>query len=162
MKTLVFSVTVFTALIGNAFLQWRSSAPGITSPQAGGHLTPTSYSFNCRLRTLDPQLNSDWLLLRVRIALRLAAYRQSFRFVAKLLQTHKEPPAPPHRINASIVRFEQPHRREVSFVSSEYASLLSSVRASMSSSCRKWLQDMLHHFQRECLVRLGVVHHQGL
>jgi hypothetical protein len=30
----------------------RSSASGLTSSQAGGHLTPTSYSSHCRLRTL--------------------------------------------------------------------------------------------------------------
>jgi hypothetical protein len=38
----------------------RSSAPGSTSSQAGGHLTPTSYSSNCRLQTL-----SEWQLVLV-------------------------------------------------------------------------------------------------
>jgi hypothetical protein len=38
----------------------RSSAPGLTSSQAGGHLTPTSFSSNCRLRT-----TSQWQLVLV-------------------------------------------------------------------------------------------------
>jgi hypothetical protein len=37
----------------------RSSAPGLTSSQAGGHLTPKSYSSNCRLKTVS----QCWLLL---------------------------------------------------------------------------------------------------
>jgi hypothetical protein len=40
----VFSVTVFTALLGNVFQQWMfPSASAFTSLQAGGDLTPNSY-----------------------------------------------------------------------------------------------------------------------
>jgi hypothetical protein len=39
----------------------RSSAPGLTSSQACDHLTPISYSSNCRLRTLSRLTgNGSW------------------------------------------------------------------------------------------------------
>jgi hypothetical protein len=43
---LAFSVMVFTALLGNIFQQWT-----FFHAQAGGHLTPTSYSSNHCLKT---------------------------------------------------------------------------------------------------------------
>jgi hypothetical protein len=56
---LVFSVTVFTALLGNGFQQWTSLCSRITSSLAGGHLAPTSYSSGCRLRTLSLLMSAD-------------------------------------------------------------------------------------------------------
>jgi hypothetical protein len=45
----------------------RSFASGITSSQAGGHLTPTSYCSNCRLKTIysesESQLLQYWLFI---------------------------------------------------------------------------------------------------
>jgi hypothetical protein len=35
----VFSVTVFTALLGSGFQQWTFLFSGLTSSQDGGHLT---------------------------------------------------------------------------------------------------------------------------
>jgi hypothetical protein len=37
----------------------RSSAPGLTSCQAGGHLTPTSYSCDCRLKSSQSHIATD-------------------------------------------------------------------------------------------------------
>jgi hypothetical protein len=55
----VFSVTVFTALLGNGFQQRTILCSRGTSSQAGGHLTPTSYSSNCRLRSQDFLVMAD-------------------------------------------------------------------------------------------------------
>jgi hypothetical protein len=41
----------------------RSSAPGLASLQAGGHLTPTSYSSDCHLRTMSA--NGSWSALYI-------------------------------------------------------------------------------------------------
>jgi hypothetical protein len=46
-QRLVFSVTLF----GSGFQQMTFLCSGLTSPQAGGHLTPNSYSPNCRIKT---------------------------------------------------------------------------------------------------------------
>jgi hypothetical protein len=42
-----------------AFDSERSSAPGLTSSQAGGHITPISCSSNCRLKNLSNQSQSQ-------------------------------------------------------------------------------------------------------
>jgi hypothetical protein len=47
---LVFSVTVFTALLVNDFQQWSFHFSRAGSSQAGDHLTPISHSSNCHLR----------------------------------------------------------------------------------------------------------------
>jgi hypothetical protein len=52
-QRLVFSVTVFTALLGNIFQRRKFPASGITSSQAGCYLTPASYFSNCRLRIVS-------------------------------------------------------------------------------------------------------------
>jgi hypothetical protein len=51
---LVFSVTNFTALLGNGFQQWS-----FLCNQADVHLTQTSYPANCRTLSLD------WLVMAV-------------------------------------------------------------------------------------------------
>jgi hypothetical protein len=51
-KDCLFSVTVFTAVLGNVFQQWMFFCSRLMSLQAGSHFTPTSYYCNCHLKTL--------------------------------------------------------------------------------------------------------------
>jgi hypothetical protein len=65
----------------------RSSAHGLTSSEAGGHLTPTSYSSDCRLRTL---LERETDRQTERVTFRLAVYRQSVRLCVEPLEPHDQ------------------------------------------------------------------------
>jgi hypothetical protein len=75
-----YSASVLTSLMSGEY-PIAELLPQLTNSQAGGHLTPTSYSSLHRL-------TYKWLLfrVRVRITLRLAVYRQSVRLGVKSLQ----------------------------------------------------------------------------
>lgn len=47
--------------------QWRPSASGLMSSQVGDHLTPFSYSYNCRLKSRNDSLSSFYSLGTVRM-----------------------------------------------------------------------------------------------
>jgi hypothetical protein len=52
LHTLQFTTARTKSSVCSVFTSGRSPTPGHTSSQADDHLTPTSYSSNCRLRTL--------------------------------------------------------------------------------------------------------------